>query len=121
MLPPVDTRSVMALRAQILERSGVLSQMSAAATQRAQAARGITPDVTPSAPRFETAMQDALKSVSAVQDQAGDASAAYERGDSHDLASVMIARQKASIAFEATLQVRNKLLGAYKDVMSMPL
>ncbi len=66
-------------------------------------------------------MQDALKSVSAVQEQAGAASAAYERGDSHDLASVMIARQKASIAFEATLQVRNRLLGAYKDVMSMPL
>jgi flagellar hook-basal body complex protein FliE len=52
---------------------------------------------------------------------ASTASAAYERGDSHDLASVMIARQKASIAFEATLQVRNKLLTAYKDVMSMPL
>ncbi len=119
MLPPVDTRSVMALRAQILERSGALSNISAAATQRAQAASGIAPDVT--APRFETAMQDALKSVSAVQDKAGDASAAYERGDTHDLASVMIARQKASIAFEATLQVRNRLLGAYKDVMSMPL
>jgi flagellar hook-basal body complex protein FliE len=33
----------------------------------------------------------------------------------------MIARQKAAIAFEATLQVRNRLLGAYKDVMNMPL
>jgi flagellar hook-basal body complex protein FliE len=121
MLPPVDTRSVMALRAQILDRTSALSQMSAAASQRSQAARGIAPDASATPPRFETAMQDALKSVSAVQDQAGDASAAYERGDTHDLSSVMIARQKASIAFEATLQVRNKLLGAYKDVMSMPL
>ena len=106
MLPPIDTRSVLALRAQILERSSTLSQ---------------GPAVPAEAPRFDTAMQAALKSVSAVQDQAGTASAAYERGDSHDLASVMIARQKASIAFEATLQVRNRLLGAYKDVMSMPL
>ena len=112
MLPPVDTRSVLALRAQILQRSNNLSHIAAAADARAQPS---------DAPRFDTAMADALKSVSAVQESAGTASAAYERGDSHDLASVMIARQKASIAFEATLQVRNKLLSAYKDVMSMPL
>ena len=112
MLPPVDTSSVLALRAQILQRSNNLSHIAAAADARA---------APPQAPRFDTAMADALKSVSAVQEDASNASAAYERGDSHDLASVMIARQKASIAFEATLQVRNKLLGAYKDVMSMPL
>ena len=124
MLPPVDTRSVLALRAQILERSNALSQVSAAAAQRADALRGagdVRGLADPGAPKFDTAMRDALKSVSAVQDAAGDASMAYERGDTHDLASVMIARQKASIAFEATLQVRNRLLGAYKDVMSMPL
>lgn len=118
MLPPVDTRSVLALRAQILERGNALSQASAAAAQRAEALRA---PADAGAPSFDAAMRNALKSVSAVQQTAGDASAAYERGDSHDLASVMIARQKASIAFEATLQVRNRLLGAYKDVMSMPL
>lgn len=111
MLPPIDTRSVLALRAQILERSNALSQ-----AQAAQAGAFAAP-----APKFETAMSDALKSVSGVQGTASAATAAYERGDTHDLASVMIARQKASIAFEATLQVRNRLLGAYKDVMSMPL
>ncbi|MFZ4689560.1 MAG: flagellar hook-basal body complex protein FliE [Polymorphobacter sp.] len=111
MLPPIDTRSVLALRAAILDRSNALSQVSALAAQRANA-----PDT-----GFQGAMSNALKSVSAVQETAGNVSAAYERGDSHDLASVMIARQKASIAFEATLQVRNRLLGAYKDVMSMPL
>lgn len=116
MLPPVDTRSVLALRAMILERSNALSQVSAAATQRAEAARAGD-----GAPKFDAAMSDALKSVSRVQEAASSASVAYERGDTHDLASVMIARQKASIAFEATLQVRNRLLGAYKDVMSMPL
>lgn len=99
----------MALRAQILQRSTGIGAVAAPAVAPA------------AAPRFDTAMADALKAVSAVQEDAGAASAAYERGDSHDLAGVMIARQKASIAFEATLQVRNKLLSAYKDVMSMPL
>lgn len=112
MLPPVDMRSVLALRAQILQHSQAL----------ASAASAPTPAATATSPaRFDTAMTDALKAVSAVQEQAGDAATAFERGDSQDLAGVMIARQKASIAFEATLQVRNKLLGAYKDVMSMPL
>jgi flagellar hook-basal body complex protein FliE len=115
VLPPVDTGSVLALRAQILARSNALSQVSAAA-QRADAARPLD-----GTPKFETAMSDALKSVSKVQEASSTASAAFERGETHDLASVMIARQKASIAFEATLQVRNRLLGAYKDVMSMPL
>ncbi len=109
MLPPVNTGSVLALRAQILARSNAISQVAG------------TVAPTQAAPQFATAMQDALNSVSAIQDQAGAATDAYDRGDSHDLASVMIARQKASIAFEATLQVRNRLLGAYKDVMSMPL
>ena len=88
MLPPIDTNSVLALRAQILERSSTLGAMAPAAPA--------------AAPRFDTALQDALQAVSRVEDQAGAASAAYERGDSQDLASVMIARQKASIAFEAT-------------------
>ena len=108
MLPPVDTSRILALRAQILQQSQALAVAGTGAV------------ATP-APRFDTAMTEALKAVSAVQDEAGAAAAAFERGDSQDLASVMIARQKASIAFEATLQVRNKLLGAYKDVMSMPL
>lgn len=98
----------MALRAQILQRSPAFVSVTTIAAPAA-------------APRFDTAMSDALKAVSAIQDEAGAASTAFERGDSQDLAGVMIARQKASIAFEATLQVRKKLLGAYKDVMSMPL
>ncbi len=111
MLPPVNAGSVLALRAQILARSNAISQVAGSGAPAAAQA----------APQFATAMQDALKSVSALQNEAGAASDAYERGDSQDLAGVMIARQKASIAFEATLQVRNRLLGAYKDVMSMPL
>lgn len=110
MLPPIDTSRILALRAQILQQSQALAAANSGAVAAPTTGQ-----------RFDTAMTDALKAVSAVQDEAGAAAAAFERGDSQDLASVMIARQKASIAFEATLQVRNKLLGAYKDVMSMPL
>ena len=46
---------------------------------------------------------------------------AYERGEVTDIAAVMLSRQQASVGFEATMQVRNKLLSAYKDIMSMPV
>ena len=116
MLPPVDVSSVMSLRARILASSEQLGAL-ARAPAAAPAAVTSAPEPLP----FQAAMSDALKAVSAVQAEASAQSAAYERGDTMDLAQVMIARQKASLAFEATLQVRNRLLGAYKDVMSMPI
>ena len=45
---------------------------------------------------------------------------AYERGEDIPLTDVVLAMQ-SSLAFEATLQVRNKLLKAYEDVMNMPV
>jgi flagellar hook-basal body complex protein FliE len=39
--------------------------------------------------------------------------------DSVSLSDVMIAGQKANIAFQATVQVRNKLVSAYQDMMNM--
>ena len=103
---------VMALRAQILERNQALARAGAtdgaAATQAKPAS-------------FAATMEDALKSVNQGQVEAGRLSEAYERGETIDIAKVMMARQQASVGFEATLQVRNKLLSAYKDIMSMPV
>jgi flagellar hook-basal body complex protein FliE len=66
-------------------------------------------------------MVDALKSVNNQQTKASELSAAYERGDTNDIVGVMVERQKSSLGFEATLQVRNKLLSAYRDIMNMPV
>src|SRR3546814_17218127 len=65
---------------------------------------------------FAATLEDALQSVNAQQRQAGALSESYERGETIDIAKVMLARQQASVGFEATLQVRNKLLSAYKDI-----
>lgn len=101
---------VLALRSQILERNAALT--------RAQQA----PAPTASKPAsFVSTMEDALKGVNDAQQQAGALSESYERGETIDIAKVMLARQQASVGFEATLQVRNKLLSAYKDIMSMPV
>jgi flagellar hook-basal body complex protein FliE len=99
-------------------RSSILGQNSA--LQRA-AGRGADTGETIAAPAFGKTMHDALQAVTAQQDKASNLSAAYERGDTHDIVSVMVERQKASIGFEATMQVRNKLLSAYRDIMNMPV
>lgn len=70
---------------------------------------------------FGSALSSALKAVNAQQAKATDMTNAYERGETHDIVSVMVERQKASLGFEATLQVRNKLLSAYRDIMNMPV
>ena len=115
MLAPIDSSAILKLRQQILARSDAIGGTGSPTGPRIGGA-GET-----AAPPFGTALNDALRAVSATQDQAGAATTAYETGQTHDLASVMIARQKAAIAFEATLQARNRLIGAYKDVMNMPL
>ncbi len=108
---------VLALRAQILERNQALQR--ATATAPATSTSLLVPASQP--PSFASTLQDALQGVNATQTRAGDVSSAYERGETIDIAKVMLARQEASVGFEATLQVRNKLLSAYKDIMSMPV
>ncbi|WP_432215181.1 flagellar hook-basal body complex protein FliE [Sphingobium yanoikuyae] len=70
---------------------------------------------------FVSTFQAQLRKVSELDAQEETATEAYERGETTDIAQVMLTSQRSSIAFEATLQVRNKLLSAYKDIMSMPI
>lgn len=111
-------QQVMALRQQIFERSQALQDVRAA-TSVEGAARAGGSGAPLQAGGFADALTGALQEVSAVQKRSGDMQVAYERGEVTDIAKVMLARQEAGVAFEATLQVRNKLLSAYQDIMRM--
>lgn len=75
-----------------------------------------------SAPSFTETLRNAIGSVNQAQQTAGALAKAFEMGDpSADLAKVMVAAQQSSIAFRATVEVRNRLVQAYQDVMNMPL
>jgi flagellar hook-basal body complex protein FliE len=113
----IDSTRIMQMRTTILEQNSALQK--AAGIGGGAAAPGDTQG--PAGSGFGDALKSALNQVNAMQDQANNMSAAYERGDVTDIAAVMLSRQQASIGFEATLQVRNKLLSAYKDIMSMPV
>jgi flagellar hook-basal body complex protein FliE len=100
-------------------RSAILNQNQA--LQRAaghQAATGVEGARDPS---FGRTLVDAVRAVSEQQAKASEISESYERGHTNDIVQVMVERQKASLGFEATLQVRNKLLTAYRDIMNMPV
>ncbi|WP_448502410.1 flagellar hook-basal body complex protein FliE [Sphingomonas sp.] len=108
---------IMAMRQQILQQNQALQRANTAAASPAS----VPAPVQGGADSFAATLETALSKVNGAQHQAAELSSAYERGETIDIAKVMLARQQASVGFEATLQVRNKLLSAYKDIMSMPV
>lgn len=69
---------------------------------------------------FSTALRASLDQVNNVQQKAEQIGQRFALGDdSVNLSDVMIAMQKANISFQATVQVRNKLVSAYQDIMNM--
>lgn len=105
---------VMQLRSQVLARSAALRDVRAAS----RGEQAFAPAQAPGA-GFADTLHTALRQVNAVQARSSAMQVAYERGQVTDIAQVMLARQEAGVAFEATLQVRNKLLNAYQDIMRM--
>lgn len=71
---------------------------------------------------FHDLLRRSIDAVNETQQTANAQRTAFEQGDdSVDLAGVMIAAQKSSVSFQAMVEVRNKLVEAYKDVMNMPV
>ena len=69
---------------------------------------------------FSDALKASLNQVNKVQNEAEQLGKSFAMGDdSVSLSDVMIAGQKANISFQATVQVRNKLVSAYHDIMNM--
>jgi len=74
------------------------------------------------APSFGATLRGALEGVNAAQQRSGEMVRAFELGEpGADLARVMVAAQQSQVAFRATVEVRNRLVQAYQDVMNMPL
>lgn len=71
---------------------------------------------------FSDLLSNAVNQVNQLQATSSDLATRFEQGDRNvTLADVMIARNKASVAFDATIQTRNKFIEAYKELMNMPV
>jgi flagellar hook-basal body complex protein FliE len=97
----------------------VLAQMRVMAAQASNQSSQTSEN---SGAEFGELLKQSIDHVNSAQKEASELRSAFERGEGDmDLAQVMIAAQKSSLSFEAMVQVRNKLVEAYKDVMNMPI
>lgn len=71
---------------------------------------------------FADVLANSINSVNETMMASGKMAAAFEKGDSNvSMAELMITMQKSSVSMQAMTQVRNKLLGAYQEIMNMPV
>ncbi|MAH78707.1 MAG: flagellar hook-basal body complex protein FliE [Rickettsiales bacterium TMED254] len=70
---------------------------------------------------FINNLTKALENVSDNQMKSAELTKNFELGIENDLTKVMIQQNLASLGFQMTLNVRNKVLSAYKDIMNMPV
>lgn len=71
---------------------------------------------------FASMLESMVKQVNEVQTTSNQLSEGFAAGEPGvDLAEVMVAMQKARVHFETMLQVRNRLVRAYEEIMRMPV
>jgi len=101
--------------------NSVLSQIRAMQTQVGQ-----KPAVQPVAAQpqggFDKLLTSAIGQVNSAQQDSARLQKVFASGDANtDLSSVMIAGAKAQVQFKAMVEVRNRLVSAYQDIMNMPI
>lgn len=71
---------------------------------------------------FDSLLKASVQAVNETQQSAGAMATAWERGDSEvSLTQVMVSLQKADVSFKAMMEVRNKMVDAYQEVMRMSI
>ncbi len=102
-----------------IDVNNVLAQIR---SLRAQTGAAIDPQPVAADQGFAGMLKNSLDGVNRAQGVAVQQQQAFELGDPKtDLASVMLASSKAQVSFRALVEVRNRLVSAYQDVMNMPL
>ena len=97
------------LKMQDLQNKGIDSELNSQSVSSSQA-------------DFSKMLKQAIDNVNGLQQNTSELRNRFEMGDKEvSLGEVMIAANKSSLAFDATVQIRNKMVEAYKEVMSMPV
>ncbi|MEO8811229.1 MAG: flagellar hook-basal body complex protein FliE [Rhodanobacter sp.] len=110
-----------------IDVNNLLSQMRqmTAQVRPADAASRMVPIGAPAVaaqPDFSSVLRQSISAVGQSQMDAGRMAESFERGDpGADLGRTMIAVQKADLSLRTMVEVRNKMVDAYKDIMNMPV
>ena len=125
----IDKVSMMSTRVPFMNTEAKSSLATGLANQPTQASlrtqllekadKSFTPDRVQTS--FPGRMVDALNSVADAQNEAARITRDYELGREQDLSKVMVNQQVSSLGFQLTLNIRNKVMTAYKDILNMPV
>ena len=112
----IDVSSVLSQIRSLSAASGI-RPLAPANPVAAATAAGAPTDV-----GFGSLLKQGVDRVATQQNEVGKLQQAFELGDPDtDLATVMVASAKAQVSFRAMVEVRNRMVSAYQDVMNMPL
>lgn len=107
----IDTSRIQAMVEQLKAAAASTSPVSGSPLQAKQATGAVD---------FQSVLKTSLDQVNQVQLQSQQLAQRFEMGDSTvSLSDAMISLQKSSIALQQTIQVRNKLVSAYQEIMAM--
>ena len=70
---------------------------------------------------FGETLKSALNTVNGLQKTSSNTANAFMSGQHNDLVRVMVDSQKANLGFQGLVQVRNRMVSAYQDIMNMPI
>ena len=103
-----------------IDTNQLLMQLRAAAAQAKTTAAPVEPSQPTGVDNFSSLLSQSISKVNEMQQSAGAMTRSFEMGDPNvTLPEVMIAKSKASLAFEGMVQVRNKMIDAYQEIMRM--
>lgn len=92
----------------------MIEQSQGAAAQPAEKPAAHSPDA------FSNMLKTAVNAVNSNQQQASALAEAFQKGDPNvQMSEVMVALQKSNVSFQAMVEVRNKLVNAYQEIMNM--
>lgn len=106
-----------------MDTQGIEQMLSVMRSTAAQASgRSALPAAASDKPNvdFAQVLKNSIDQVNEVKNQADKSAEAYVAGDTNqNLHEVMVALQTASVSFQEMVQVRNRLVSAYQDIMNM--
>jgi len=71
--------------------------------------------------RFGALLKDAISTVNDLSQQSDLEIRKIMTGESDELHTAVVAMQKADVSFQMMMQVRNKIVQAYQEVLRMPI
>jgi flagellar hook-basal body complex protein FliE len=70
---------------------------------------------------FQSVLSSAIDSIQSLEDNAAGSVQKFLTGENEEIHTTILATQKAELAFELGLQIRNKVVDAYQEIMKMQM